>query len=107
MTPEGRIKAAARKTLKSFPGIYNFMPVPSGYGQSSLDEIICVRGMFVAVEYKAPGKVPTPRQEIMIEKIQIAGGIVYVCDSIDKATHGLKALIQSIYNAPSTSQLAA
>ena len=96
MTPEGRIKNAINKTLKGFPGIYRFMPVPSGYGKSSLDYILCVRGDFLAIEAKAPGKQPTPRQWQMIYDIQGAGGLVLVIDSIEAATTKLRDTIVTL-----------
>jgi hypothetical protein len=58
MTPEGKVKAAVNKVLARYKKIYRFMPVPYGYGESSLDYLICVNGRFVAIETKAPGKKP-------------------------------------------------
>jgi len=82
MTPEGKVKAAINKVLKEFPGLYKFMPVPGGYGPSSLDYLLCVDGRFVGIEAKAPGKEPTDRQDLMIRQIKEAGGIVFVIDEV-------------------------
>lgn len=80
MTPEGRIKRKVSATLKAHPELYYFMPVPSGFGESSLDYLGCYRGRFFAIETKAPGKKPTARQEQCIAAITRAGGAVFVID---------------------------
>lgn len=56
------------------------MPVPSGYGVPTLDYLLCVNGQFLAIEAKAPGKKPTPRQLASIQEITAAGGTVIVID---------------------------
>lgn len=84
MTPEGRVKAAVKRVLDKYKGFYTFWPVPSGYGPSSLDCLLCVCSRFVAIETKAPGKKPTPRQKLTIERIERAGGVVFIIDGTDK-----------------------
>lgn len=79
-TPEGKVKARVNKIIARYKNVYKFMPVPAGYGPSSLDYILCVAGRFVAIETKAPSKRPTPRQEFVIKQIMDAGGIVFVID---------------------------
>jgi hypothetical protein len=59
------------------------MPVPSGYGESSLDFIVCYMGRFIAIETKAGARHPTPRQEVIIKRIVEAGGIAIVIDTTD------------------------
>ena len=83
-TPEGKIKAKLRKALDAnFPNHYRFMPVQSGYGSKTLDFLLCIDGMFVAIETKAPGNVATPLQESCMKDIHKAGGLVQVVDSDD------------------------
>ena len=55
-TPEGRIKQAINKVLASYPESYWFMPVPYGYGVSTVDYLVCHYGVFIAIEAKAPGE---------------------------------------------------
>lgn len=81
MTPEGRVKRAIRKVLDQVRGLYVFMPVPSGFGKSSLDYVLCVGGVFIAIEAKAPGKKLTPRQKAIKRQIERAGGTVFVIDN--------------------------
>jgi hypothetical protein len=80
MTPEGKVKAAINRLLDKYKGHYKFMPVPSGYGKSSLDYVLCYHGRFVAIEAKAPGKKPTARQNMIIGQIERADGRTFVID---------------------------
>ncbi len=79
-TPEGKVKKTVSALLRATPGIYWFMPVPSGYGESSLDYLGCYRGKFFAIETKKPGGKPTDRQNMVIDKIRKAGGKAFVID---------------------------
>lgn len=89
MTPEGKIKHRLKKRLKlEFPDHYLFMPVQTGFGAPSLDFLICIGGLFIAIETKAPGKKPTLLQDRTSQNIREAGGLVFVIDgdkSIDAA----------------------
>jgi len=79
MTPEGKVKNMVRKVLDRYKGsLDQYWPVPAGFGPSHLDCIICYRGRFIAVETKAPGKKPTPRQTQRIASVERAGGIALV-----------------------------
>jgi hypothetical protein len=80
VTPEGRVKAAVNKLLAKYKRVYRFMPVQYGYGESTLDFLICVNGNFLAIETKTKGKKPTARQRQVIEKITAAGGTALVID---------------------------
>lgn len=93
MTPEGKVKAAISRVIADYKKVYKFMPVPSGYGPSSLDYILCVEGRFVAIEAKAPGRKPTPRQKAIIGAIERAGGIVFVIDEAYKAEEELRKFL--------------
>jgi hypothetical protein len=90
MTPEGKVKAAVNKVLARYKKIYRFMPVPGGFGASSLDYLLCVNGKFCAVETKAPGRKPTARQRTIVAQIENAGGKVFIIDGPD----GVHALME-------------
>jgi hypothetical protein len=79
-TPEGKVKKTVSLLLKSVPGLFYTMPVPSGFGESTLDYIGCYRGKYFAIETKAPGKKPTDRQNMVIDKMRRAGGAVFIID---------------------------
>ena len=83
MTPEGHVKAKVRKLLREYTGIYVFMPVPGGFGQTTLDFLGCYRGMFFAIETKAPKKKPTLRQVTMLQDIDRAMGRTFVIAGVD------------------------
>jgi hypothetical protein len=79
-TPEGKIKKKISDYLKRVDGLWYTMPVPGGYGMSTLDYLGCYRGIFFSIEAKAPGNVPTARQEYVMEDIRHAGGTTFVID---------------------------
>jgi hypothetical protein len=85
-TPEGKVKDACKKYLKSI-GAWFFMPVSNGMGQVGIPDIICCyKGIFVAVETKAPGKrgSTTANQDRVIQEIQNADGWAIVVDNVDQ-----------------------
>ena len=88
-TPEGFLKDQIKQHLNSLR-CYWYMPVPGGYGRQTVDFLCCINGKFVAIETKAPGKVPTPRQQLTITEIAKAGGISFSCDSFE----GYKAVME-------------
>lgn len=101
VTPEGRIKHLVKKVIASIPGAYQHWPVQNGMGSPTLDCIACIKGHYVAVETKAPGKRPTPRQELTMSSMKAAGAIVFVVDSEAKVSdleNSLK-MLQWIGNA--------
>jgi hypothetical protein len=71
MTPEGEVKAKLKKQLAPH---YQFWPVQTGYGAATVDCLACVAGRFVAIECKASGKKPTPRQLATMREIRKVGG---------------------------------
>ena len=84
MTPEGRVKAAVKKLLKS-RGIYYYMPSQTGYGIVGVPDFICCdNGRFIGIETKAPGKrsQTTPNQKVQLALIEQAGGDAMVIDDI-------------------------
>jgi hypothetical protein len=93
-TPEGKVKDACKKFLKE-RGAWFFMPVSNGMGQVGIPDIICCyRGLFVAIETKAPGKrnQTTANQDRVLEAIRKAEGYAFVMDNADD----LKILFDSI-----------
>lgn len=80
-TPEGRVKKAVKKVLDGRgKQIYRFMPVPTGFGSTTLDFLGCYAGIFFAIETKKLGALPTLRQQQVINDIRTAGGKVFVID---------------------------
>lgn len=94
-TPEGKVKRAIRLWLGTLPNTWYFMPVSNGMGVHGIpDLIVCYRGVFVALEVKAPGKAgtATPLQKMQIRHINMAMGYAIECDSLET----VKALFADI-----------
>jgi hypothetical protein len=73
-----------KKRLKEI-GAYQHWPVQWGIGKRTLDCIGCYRGLYFAVETKAPGEEPTLMQDITAAQIRAAGGLVFVVDNLEQA----------------------
>ena len=91
-TPEGYTKDTVRKYLKAV-GAYRFSPVQMGLGATTLDDLVCLGGRFVGVEYKREGGIPTPRQRLTITEIRRAGGVAIWGDNADKIIEELKTAL--------------
>jgi hypothetical protein len=74
---EKQVKERVKKILKQYSAWWH-MPVQTGYGSPGLDFHCCHQGRFIGIETKRPGKHPTPRQDLIIENIQEAGGATLV-----------------------------
>ena len=77
-TPEGKTKRAVKAVLDRYDGMYSYMPVPFGYGKTTLDILGCYRGRFFSIETKAAGKKPTLRQTGELAAIGAAMGKTFV-----------------------------
>lgn len=77
MTPEGKIKEQVKKLLKAH-AVYYHMAVLNGMGAPSLDFVCCHNGRYFAIETKAPGQKPTPRQKVTMADMAAAGAFVFV-----------------------------
>lgn len=104
MTPEGRVKAKVKKALDTLGrDCWRFMPVQTGYGSPALDFLLAVRGRFVAIETKAPGKKLTPLQETTKTAIEDAGGIVLIVWDESSLEIAMKIILAMEF-APSNGQ---
>lgn len=85
MTPEGKVKEAVKRFLKS-RNIWFYMPIQNGMGQVGIPDFICCwNGRFLAIETKAPGKLnnTTPNQKRVLADIRGHAGHALVVDSIE------------------------
>lgn len=86
MTPEGRVKLSIKTFLKTTDAWW-YMPVQNGMGVTGIpDFILCVRGRFVGIECKAPGKenTVTANQRRQLEGIEAAQGCVAVVTNVEQ-----------------------
>lgn len=80
-TPEGAVKKRVKDILRMH-GAYQFWPVQMGFGSDTVD---CIGarspdGRMFAIETKARGEKPTPRQKRRLLEIYNAGGAAFVLD---------------------------
>ena len=93
-TPEGKVKARAKKILDSL-GAYYFMPATGGFGRSGVPDIVgCFNGVFFAIECKAGKGIPTALQEREMKNIRKAGGQAWVVneENVDTVPQWLSQL---------------
>lgn len=89
LTPEGKVKLQLRKFYRQI-GAYYFSPVQSGMGKRTVDDLICFKGRFIAVEAKAPGEKGTPRQDYIIEQILASGGQACYAHSVEEVIENIE-----------------
>jgi|TARA_B100001094_G_C18137671_1_gene776046 hypothetical protein len=95
MTPEGKVKKKVKEYLKDI-GAWYYMPVSNGMGRVGCPDIlVCYKGLFMAFETKAPGKIKnvTPNQQREIEDIQRANGLAHVVDDVEQVKEIINAKI--------------
>lgn len=81
-TPEGKVKEKVKAVLRK-RGAYWHCPVQNGMGAPSLDFVGCASGKYYAIETKAGSKQPTPRQELTIQQMRLAGAKVFVINEVE------------------------
>ena len=71
-----------KKSLKEYLtkiGAYQFWPVPTGFGATTVDVLFCYSGKFYAIECKRPGvHKPTGAQKLVLDKVSQSGGWSWV-----------------------------
>lgn len=80
MTPEGKVKAKVKALLLEYKeryGMWEYWPVPSGFGRRTVDVLGLFLGYFFAIEVKRPGKKPTALQARELELIAQSGGTTF------------------------------
>ena len=96
MTPEGKVKKKVKEYLQSI-GAWYYMPVSNGMGRSGCPDIlVCHKGLFMAFETKAPGKIKnvTPNQEREIHAITRANGLAHVVDDVEQVKEYIREKIK-------------
>ena len=86
MTPEGKVKKKVKEYLKEI-GAWYYMPVSNGMGRVGCPDIlVCYRGLFMAFETKAPGKIKnvTANQQREIDDIRRVNGLAHVVDDVEQ-----------------------
>jgi len=98
MTPEGKVKKKVKEYLQSI-GAWYYMPVSNGMGRVGCPDIlVCYKGLFLAFETKAPGKIAnvTANQQRELDGILRVNGSAHVVDDVEQ----VKAVINTIEREP-------
>ena len=85
-TPEAKVKDKIKAYLKTLADCFFFSPIGGPFTQAGIpDIVVCLKGKFVGIEVKAPGKVKntTKSQNYVLECIRNSGGVSFVADSVD------------------------
>lgn len=90
MTPEGQLKKDYRAWLRA-QGAFFFSPVQMGYGKQGVDDFVCLRGQFYAIEAKRNDEKaePTKRQWDCLK--EVAGA--YGCSAVVRSLYDVKHLL--------------
>ena len=94
MTPEGKVKKKVKEYLQSI-GAWDYMPVSNGMGRVGCPDIlVCYKGLFLAFETKAPGKIKnvTANQQREIDGILRVNGLAHVVDDVEQ----VKSLLDTL-----------
>lgn len=85
-TPEGRVKRWLKGRIRTlFPGAYEYWPPGGMFGRIGTPDCFLVwRGVFIAIEVKAEGNVPTAPQLRSLKAIAAAGGVAAVVTGRDE-----------------------
>jgi len=73
-TPEGEVKEIVKKYLEG-RGAYVFSPVVAAYGQRTVDILVCLQGLFIAIETKGVKTELTGHQAETLKRVTAAGGL--------------------------------
>lgn len=88
---EQAIQTSIIRYIKSIGGLPIKQNQIGIYAQAGVPDIIaCIKGRFVAIEVKRPGKKPEPIQEAFLESITKKGGLAFWSDNLDKVKSILK-----------------
>ena len=96
ITNEGGVKEEVKKILNKTPECWWYMPVQTGYGVHGIpDFVVCVRGIFLAIETKFGRNELSPWQKRQEKSIGKAGGYYLVI-----VEHNIPTLEDFLRNIP-------
>ena len=87
-TPERQVKEIVLEALK-YVDAYAYSVVETGFGESSVDILASVNGLFVAIECKGTGKKPTDRQLKVMRDVISSRGVAFSVPQKANAEHFL------------------
>ncbi len=87
--PESTIKRQIMRFLKSLPES-DWEVSPPGSVSGKPDITGCLKGRYVAIEVKRPGKIPTPIQSYKLKKLKAARAVAFWTTSLVGAQRALE-----------------
>lgn len=93
MAKEQDIQTAIMNYISSIGGLpvkFNNMGIYAKAGVS--DILACIKGRFVAIEVKRPGKKPSDLQERFLDAVNTIGGFAFWADNLQDVKDKLKEL---------------
>ena len=95
---EKKLTAAIEAAIRAeWPMAWVYKVLGGPYARAGVPDLLCcIEGRFVAIEVKVPSGHLTVRQEHEIECIKRAGGIAFVCRSVDELIRWLPAQIMAM-----------
>jgi hypothetical protein len=98
MTEKAFVVKSMKRIYAEVGGLWVTTPRTRFAGAGVSDKLGCVRGRFVALEFKAPGSSykATATQLAFLDKVRTAGGYAAVIDSEDALTAAIGALSHGV-----------
>lgn len=93
MAKEQDIQTSIMNYISSIGGLpikFNNMGIYAKAGVS--DILACIKGRFVAIEVKRPGKKPSDLQERFLDAVNTIGGFAFWADNLQDVKDKLKEL---------------
>lgn len=89
--PEGRLVAKIRSYLeRRNVFVFKVHGGDNPFQEVGIPDLLCChRGMFLALEVKQPGEEPSKKQDHVLRRIEAAGGITAVVDSVEDVIRAL------------------
>jgi len=94
--PESRLQLKIRKRLEEEVGGWWIKVWGGPFQQGGLPDLFgCVKGYFIGIEVKIPGKEPTELQYQVLGHINDNGGLGIWVDSVEEAVEKVQAFLAS------------
>lgn len=97
MSSEATIQRAILRMLDGEPATWYVKIHGSGLGRAGVpDLLVCHRGRFFALEVKGPRGKTTPRQDLELMRVRMAGGVAVVVRSVEDARDALREVAAAV-----------
>lgn len=96
MQPESRIVKRIRAYLEGRGAwVFNVHGGDNPFQEVGIPDLLCcLSGRFIGFEVKLPGEKPSPRQKVVLKRIEEAGGIAAVVTSVQEVERILERTLR-------------